>query len=125
MVDYRGNILLDRFVKPTLPVSDYRTGVTGISQGDLESGERGTFIFPDGTSPTDTLTPCVLRLSADNALSFDDAQSEVAILIVDKIIVGHALWNDLSGGSLSPLSPLPVYFVSPSRFLPLLFRLLC
>lgn len=54
IVDYRGHTLLDCFVKPTLDVSDYRTSVTGISQQDLESGERGPFIFPDGTCP---LTP--------------------------------------------------------------------
>lgn len=60
IVDYRGHTLLDCFVKPTLPVSDYRTNVTGISPEDLVSGECGTFIFLDGTSPTDASAPCVL-----------------------------------------------------------------
>lgn len=61
IVDYWGETILDCFVKPTLPVSDYRTSVTGISPEDLESGERGTFILCDGTSTTDLLTPYVLR----------------------------------------------------------------
>ena len=59
-MDYRGHTLFDHFVKPTLPVSDYRTAVTGIHPADLESGERGVFIFPDGTPPTDAL-PGTLR----------------------------------------------------------------
>ncbi|KAF9650071.1 hypothetical protein BDM02DRAFT_3155049 [Thelephora ganbajun] len=69
IVDYRGSTVLDYFVKPTLPVSDYRTNVTGISPQDLES---------------------------DNALPFDDVQSRVASVIASKIIVGHSLWNDFS-----------------------------
>jgi hypothetical protein len=50
IVDYQGVTLLDHFVKPTLAVSDYRTSVTGILPQHLESGKRGVFIFPDGTS---------------------------------------------------------------------------
>jgi len=61
IVGYWGDTLLDCFVKPTLPVSDYRTSVTGISPEDLESGECGTFILRDGTSRTDPLTPYALR----------------------------------------------------------------
>lgn len=45
IVNYRGATLLDSFVKPTLPVSDYRTNVTGIVPENLESGEHGTLIF--------------------------------------------------------------------------------
>jgi len=116
-VDYRGGTLFDRFVKPTLPVSDYRTNVTGISQQDLESGERGIFIFPDGTSPTDALTSYVLRLSVDEALSFDDTQMNVSVIIANKIIVGHSLWNDFSGTLLLPLFFLPAHLVSRSQFL--------
>jgi hypothetical protein len=52
------------------------------------------------------LTSRVLQLSADDALTFDDAQQRVALIIADKIIVGHSLWNDFSGAFLStPPSP--------------------
>jgi len=61
IVDYWGDTVFDFFVKPTLPVSDYRTSVTGISPEDLESGECGTFILRDGTHPADPLTPYVLQ----------------------------------------------------------------
>jgi RNA exonuclease 4 len=30
-------------------------------------------------------------------MKFNDVQREVAELIKDKVIVGHSLWNDLSG----------------------------
>ena len=46
IVDYYGVTLMDNFVKPTLPVSNYRTNVTGIEQQHLESGEHEILIFP-------------------------------------------------------------------------------
>ena len=51
IVDYWGDTILDCFVRPTLPVSDHRTSVTGINPEDLVSGERGTLGIGDGTSP--------------------------------------------------------------------------
>ncbi|KAF9787301.1 ribonuclease H-like domain-containing protein [Thelephora terrestris] len=69
IVGYRGTTLMNEFVKPTLPISDYRTNVTGIVPGILES---------------------------DDAVPFDEIQARVAMHIADKIIIGHSLWNDLS-----------------------------
>ncbi len=40
LVGYRGNILLDVYVRPTMPVTDYRTAATGIEAGHLNSGEQ-------------------------------------------------------------------------------------
>jgi hypothetical protein len=45
IVNYRGFTVLDKFVKPTLPVSEYRTNVTGIVPRNLESGEHGIQVF--------------------------------------------------------------------------------
>ena len=39
LVDFRGNIVLDTYVSPTMPVSDYRTSVTGISAEHLDPGK--------------------------------------------------------------------------------------
>ncbi|KAH6917485.1 hypothetical protein BKA70DRAFT_1367910 [Coprinopsis sp. MPI-PUGE-AT-0042] len=69
LVEYRGAVLYDRFVAPTLPVTDYRTAVTGITAGDLQP---------------------------PNAWPFSVVQQEVANLIKGKVLVGHSLWNDLS-----------------------------
>jgi len=72
VVDYRGNILLDSLVRPTQPVSDYRTAETGLQQAALAS------------APT-----------------FIEVQRQVAMLIRDKIIIGYALWQTLSVLGLS------------------------
>jgi len=67
VVDYRGNIILDTLVRPTQPISDYRTAETGL--------QPVTFA---------------------NAPTFIDVQQQVAALIRNKIIVGYALWQFLS-----------------------------
>ncbi|OBZ79783.1 RNA exonuclease 4 [Grifola frondosa] len=72
ITDYRGNVVLDSFVRPTQPVSDYRTNETGLQPAHLE-----------------------------NAPTFIDVQRQVAGLIRNKIIVGYALWNFLSVLGLS------------------------
>ncbi|KAI0728598.1 hypothetical protein C8Q72DRAFT_364994 [Fomitopsis betulina] len=72
IVDYRGNVLLDSFVRPTQPVSDYRTSETGLLQSTLES------------APT-----------------FIEVQRQVAMLLRDKIIIGYALWQFFSVMGLS------------------------
>lgn len=35
VVDYRGQMLLDKYVAPTMAVSDYRSATTGIEEGHL------------------------------------------------------------------------------------------
>lgn len=39
IVDYRGQVILDNFVQPTMPVSDYRSAVTGIEPHHLASSK--------------------------------------------------------------------------------------
>lgn len=65
IVNENGDIILDRYVKPTEPVVDYRTKHSGI-------------------------TPIHLR----NAHSFADVQAEVSRIKLNRILVGHALHND-------------------------------
>jgi len=38
IVDYRGQVLLDTYVQPTMPVADYRTAITGIEAKSLTGG---------------------------------------------------------------------------------------
>lgn len=56
----------DKYVKPIEKVTNYRTNVSGITPQDLKNGE-----------------------------DFKSVQNEVAAIIKDRTIVGHALWNDL------------------------------
>ncbi|EGO04619.1 hypothetical protein SERLA73DRAFT_173880 [Serpula lacrymans var. lacrymans S7.3] len=69
IVNYKGDVELDVYVIPTMPVSDYRTSTTGIESVHL-------------------LPPCASR--------FDIVQQHVANLIKGKVLVGHSLWNDLA-----------------------------
>ncbi|KAH9846842.1 ribonuclease H-like domain-containing protein [Lenzites betulinus] len=69
LVDYRGQTVFSTYVLPTNQVTDYRTHTTGIQPADLQPG---------------------------NAMPWKDVQDRVALLIRDKILVGHSLWQDLS-----------------------------
>lgn len=66
IVNYHGHQIYDSFVQPKEPVTDYRTFVSGI-------------------------TPQLLR----SARSLEVVQADVARLLDDKILVGHAVRNDL------------------------------
>ncbi|CAI9175065.1 unnamed protein product [Rangifer tarandus platyrhynchus] len=66
LVNQHGRCVYDKHVKPTQPVTDYRTAVSGVQPADLAQGEE-----------------------------FEVVQREVADLLKGRILVGHALHNDL------------------------------
>ncbi len=66
IVDYNGNLVYDSFVLPKEPVADYRTYVSGI-------------------------TPQLLQ----SARTLEEVQKDVAKLMDGRILVGHAVRNDL------------------------------
>lgn len=66
LVNKFGNCIYDKYVLPSEPVVDYRTHVSGIRPTDLHKGER-----------------------------FEVVQKEVADIIQGRILVGHAIRNDL------------------------------
>ncbi|XP_044120437.1 RNA exonuclease 4 [Neovison vison] len=66
LVNQYGKCVYDKYVKPSQPVTDYRTPVSGIRPESLTHGERLEVI-----------------------------QQEVADLLKGRILVGHALRNDL------------------------------
>lgn len=72
IVNWHGAVLLDTFVKPQEKVTDYRTWVSGVRAKDLKG-----------------------------APSFAEVQEKVANLIKGRILVGHALHNDLNALLLS------------------------
>jgi len=74
LVDFRGNLLYSAFVAPTMQVVDYRTSTTGIQAAHLTNG---------------------------SATPFATVQRAVADLLRGRIIIGHALWQDLSVLGLS------------------------
>ncbi|CDS06300.1 hypothetical protein LRAMOSA08828 [Lichtheimia ramosa] len=66
LVNYHGAVLLDTYVKPMERVTDYRTFVSGIEPKHLK-----------------------------DAITFQEAQKLVNDIIKDRILVGHAVHNDL------------------------------
>ncbi|RKP07391.1 ribonuclease H-like domain-containing protein, partial [Thamnocephalis sphaerospora] len=72
IVNFYGHPVLDKFVKPKEKITDYRTFVSGI-------------------------TPAMMR----KAESFEAVQKEVAELLEDRIVVGHAVHNDFKALMIS------------------------
>jgi RNA exonuclease 4 len=66
LIDWRGRTVLDIYVKPDVEIADYRTFVSGITKEHL-----------------------------DDAHTYADAQKQVRDLLIDKILVGHGVDNDL------------------------------
>ncbi|NXG45322.1 REXO4 exonuclease, partial [Psilopogon haemacephalus] len=66
IVNQFGKCIYDKYVKPTEEVTDYRTAVSGIRPHNVKSGE-----------------------------DFKTVQKEVANILNGRILVGHALRNDL------------------------------
>ncbi|XP_003473045.2 RNA exonuclease 4 [Cavia porcellus] len=66
LVNQYGKCVYDKFVKPTEPVTDYRTAVSGVQPEHLKQGEELAVV-----------------------------QKEVAAMLKGRILVGHALHNDL------------------------------
>lgn len=66
LVNQHGECVYDKFVKPKEKVADYRTKVSGVRPSDLKRGE-----------------------------DFETVQKEVAAMLAGRILVGHALRNDM------------------------------
>ncbi|WWC60463.1 uncharacterized protein I303_103035 [Kwoniella dejecticola CBS 10117] len=77
IVNYHGHILLDTFVQPREKVTDWRTWISGVRESDVVG-----------------------------APSFEEVQKQVAELCEGRIVVGHAVDNDLKILLLSHPSPL-------------------
>ncbi|CAL1611891.1 unnamed protein product [Knipowitschia caucasica] len=66
IVSYDGDVIYDKFVLPPLPVTDYRTPWSGIRKSDLT-----------------------------RATPYELARKEILKLLMGKVLVGHAIHNDL------------------------------
>ncbi|KAM7003222.1 apoptosis-enhancing nuclease [Tautogolabrus adspersus] len=65
ILDYHGNVLYDKYVRPSQPVTDYRTRWSGIRRHHL----------------------C-------NATPFPQAREEILSILKGKVVVGHSIYND-------------------------------
>lgn len=67
IVNYHGHQIYDSFVLPQVPITDYRTHITGITAKTLE-----------------------------DARPFKEVQADVATFLNGRVLVGHAIKNDLT-----------------------------
>ncbi|KAM4826177.1 apoptosis-enhancing nuclease-like [Thomomys bottae] len=65
VVSYHGDVLYDKYVRPEMPITDYRTRWSGITRQHMHK-----------------------------AIPFRTAQKEIVKLLKGKVVVGHALHND-------------------------------
>jgi len=74
IVNYHGEIVYDRYVKPLESITDYRTETSGIQPA---------------------------HLTEDKTVEFKQVQREVAAIIKNRVLIGHSLVNDLQALVLS------------------------
>ncbi|XP_076980272.1 apoptosis-enhancing nuclease isoform X2 [Tamandua tetradactyla] len=65
VVSYHGDVLYDKYIRPEMPVTDYRTRWSGVTRQHMLK-----------------------------AIPFREAQKEILKLLKGKVVVGHALHND-------------------------------
>ncbi|XP_060937191.1 interferon-stimulated 20 kDa exonuclease-like 2 [Limanda limanda] len=65
IVSYDGDVIYDKFINPSMPVTDYRTRWSGIRHRDLIK-----------------------------ATPYPDARKEILRLLMGKVVIGHAIHND-------------------------------
>ncbi|KAM7397099.1 hypothetical protein PAMP_020096 [Pampus punctatissimus] len=65
ILDYHGNVLYDKYIRPCQPVTDFRTRWSGIRRHHLH-----------------------------NATPFAQAREEVLRILEGKVVVGHSIYND-------------------------------
>jgi RNA exonuclease 4 len=97
LVNYHGEIVMDAFVKQKERVTDYRTHVSGVRSKDL------------------------VGLSV---LSLEDVQKRVADMLKGRILVGHAVFNDLKVCTVCVLSSHLLTFSSRHYFSSIALRIL-
>ena len=84
VVNYFGAVLLDEFVRQKERVTDWRTQWSGIRAKDMING--------------DYCYLCVVRILVSLkilAKTFEEVQGSIAELIKDRVVIGHAIQNDL------------------------------
>ncbi|KAK6934210.1 Exonuclease, RNase T/DNA polymerase III [Dillenia turbinata] len=108
LVNKWGNVIYDEFVRPLERVVDFRTAISGIRPRDMKKGRssahfalRVQLMNAATASYPKTLRNSNFLLVSTWPQNFWAVQKKVAELIKGKILVGHALRNDLKALLLS------------------------
>ncbi|KAL3821228.1 hypothetical protein ACJIZ3_007133 [Penstemon smallii] len=103
LVNKWGNVIYDEHVRPVEYVVDFRTEISGIRPQDLKKDHRRVLekelaLETDRSSHSrgfNNLLPLYAVLLSFPAKNFNVVQKKVAEMIKGKVLVGHALRNDL------------------------------
>lgn len=87
IVNYWGAVQMDEIVQQKERVVDYRTQWSGIRPSDMV---KGTYSL---------VNLVMIELTLPLAKPFEEVQKRVAALTKDRILVGHAIHNDLKVSS--------------------------
>jgi RNA exonuclease 4 len=86
VVNYFGVVLMDEFVRQKERVTDWRTQWSGVRARDMINGDSYCLRFSTSLQSSYYLFP---------AKTFEEVQGAVAELMKDRIVIGHAIQNDL------------------------------
>lgn len=81
LVDWHGAVLLDTFVQVPSRVTDFRTHVSGVTAKDIQPKQNGRESSGGG--------------GGGGAMDVKICREQVAGILKEKVLVGHALHNDL------------------------------
>lgn len=99
IVNQFGKCIYDKYVKPTEKVTDYRTAVSGIRPEDIKDGERNEMSCKEQLKVSLFLMFCFWCFLSHVCLSagadVQIVQREVANILEGRVVVGHAIHNDL------------------------------
>jgi hypothetical protein len=84
-VDWRGKVIMEYFVAPTMEITNYR----GLTKEQLDP----SMLFFNNIARF----WCTESADSGRTTPFPTVQQRVAQAIRGKLLIGHALWNDLSG----------------------------
>jgi len=99
IIDWECKVLLDTFVKPTSDVTDYRTFVSGIVPENLvqeeEQEEQEEGSCSDSCCSSSNSSSSNSNLNDVSLVDIESCRQKVLDILKDKVLVGHALKNDL------------------------------
>lgn len=84
IVNYHGHLILDTFVKPKERVTNWRTWVSGVSAASMKTGTHFIFLLFSENA-----------LTVNTAITYEQVQQKVSDILQRRILVGHAVKNDL------------------------------
>ncbi|KAJ8083916.1 hypothetical protein PM082_002683 [Marasmius tenuissimus] len=93
IVDYRGQVVLDTYVAPTMKACTHTPSMACSSFSVVRSSKPSVQVTDYRTATTGIDAS---HLSSRHAAPFNSVQQHVAGIIKGNILVGHSLWNDLS-----------------------------